>query len=98
MSDDTQWCAICGAEATFTVSGVTYCPQHAPMDKPFTYRSDPDKLKMLEHIDTLTTAIEDVMALLNNFDYKFNETAARKILQAALDEVWEGGDEPKTTA
>ena len=56
-----------------------------------------NEITMLLHIDTLTTAIEDAMDILE-FDRiaPVDLERARRILSSALNEVWEDGDESES--
>ena len=52
-----------------------------------------NEITMLLHIDTLTTAIEDALEELDKIHFDINDDHLRYVLETALNEVWEDGDE-----
>ena len=52
-----------------------------------------NEVTLILHIDTLTTAIEDALKELDKIHFDINDDHLRYVLETALSEVWEDGDE-----
>jgi hypothetical protein len=57
-----------------------------------TLKDDPDVEALLDHIDTLTEAICQVLGYIGTSMFPVNYDYIRSLLETALDEVWEDTD------